>query len=224
MKWFPKQDQMKITQYYDVPFNFYDSTAQLTGTITISKSGVSGIGKLETRGSELRSREMNFSAKDFGARHARFKAKSADPSKPLIDGTDVRVKFNLAQNYADISPEIEGEAAIDFPFAQFKTSIPNARWDFSTQKITMTKNPDVPIENSYFYTTRKDLDSLSFNAEKAVYDLKTQQMLVSGIPYITVADARITPENGEVLILKTQKSVPLKIQPSFWIHSMDITG
>jgi hypothetical protein len=148
---------------------------------------------------------MNFSAKDFGARHARFKAKSADPAKPLIDGTDVRVKFNLEQNYADISPEIEGEAAIDFPFAQFKTSIPNARWDLTQQKITMTKDPNVPIENSFFYTTRKDLDSLSFYADKAVYDLKTQELKVSGIPYIIVADAKITPENNEVLILENAK-------------------
>jgi hypothetical protein len=209
MKWFPKQDQMKLRNT-TLPFNFYDSTAQLTGTITISKKGVSGIGKLETRGSELRSREMNFSAKDFGARHSKFSAKSADPTKPLIEGTDVRVKFNLEQNYADISPEIEGEAAINFPFAQFKTSIPNARWDLTAQKITMTKNPDVPIENSYFYTTRKDLDSLNFNAEKAVYDLKTQEMKVSGIPYIIVADAKITPENNEVLILENAKIGTLK--------------
>lgn len=209
MKWFPKQDQMKLRNT-TLPFNFYDSTAQLTGTITVSKKGVTGIGKLETRGSELRSREMSFSAKDFGARHSRFSAKSADPSKPLIEGTDVRVKFNLEQNYADISPEIEGEAAINFPFAQFRTSIPNARWDLTTQKITMTKNPDVPIENSYFYTTRKDLDSLNFNAEKAVYDLKTQEMKVSGIPYIIVADAKITPENNEVLILENAKIGTLK--------------
>src|SRR5690606_32475250 len=38
MKWFPKQDQMKFRNT-DVPFNFYDSTAQLTGTITVSKTG-----------------------------------------------------------------------------------------------------------------------------------------------------------------------------------------
>jgi len=204
MKWFPKQDQMKIRNT-TVPFNFYDSTAQLTGTITVSKKGVSAIGKLETRGTELRSREMTFSAKDFGARHSRFKAKSDDPNKPLIEGTDVRVKFDLAQNYADISPEIEGDAAINFPFAQFKTSIPNARWDLTTQKISMSKNADMPIENSYFYTTRKELDSLSFYAESAVYDLKTQELKVKGIPYIVVADAKITPENNEVLILENAK-------------------
>jgi len=128
----------------------------------------------------------------------------------LIDGTDVRVKFNLAQNYADISPEIEGEAAINFPYAQFKTSIPNARWDLTTQKISMTKSPNVPLENSYFYTTRKELDSLNFMAERAEYDLKTQQLKVSGIPYIIVADAKITPQNNEVLILENARIGTLK--------------
>ena len=79
------------------------------------------------------------------------------------------------------------------------------RWDLNAQKINMSKDPNVPIENSYFYTTRKDLDSLRFNAERAEYDLKTQQLKVSGIPYIIVADAKITPENNEVLILENAK-------------------
>jgi len=124
----------------------------------------------------------------------------------------VRLKFNLEQNYATISPELEGAAAISFPYAQFKTSITEARWDLNTQKITMTKAPDVPIENSYFYTTRKDLDSLRFNAEKAEYDIQLQKLKVSGIPYIIVADAKITPENNEVLILENAKIGQLGIR------------
>ena len=209
MKWFPKQDKMRLKNLKS-PFNFYDSTAQMQGTLTISKSGVAGAGKLETRGTELISRDMVFNGKDFGARHARFKVKSDDPQKNLMAGNDIRLKFNLDENYADISPEIEGVAAIDFPYAQFKTSIPNARWNLNEQKIVMSKNPNVPIESSYFYTTRKDLDSLSFNAEKAEYDLKTQQLKVSGIPDIIVADARITPENNEVLILENARIGTLK--------------
>jgi hypothetical protein len=204
MKWQPKVDNMRL-RTTTTPFNFYDSTAQLTGQVIISKNGLIGSGRLDTRGSDLRSREMTFSSKEFTARHARFRTKSADPNKPLIDGTDVRVTFNLARNYADISPEVAGDAAINFPFAQFKTSIPNARWDLTTQKITMDKGVDVPLEDSYFYTTRKDLDSLSFYAERAEYDLNTQELKVSGIPYIIVADAKITPENGEVLILENAK-------------------
>lgn len=209
MKWYPKEDRMRLKNL-KAPFNFYDSTAQMQGTITLSKNGVAGAGKLETRGTELISRDMKFNTEDFGARHARFKVNSDDPNKNLLAGNDIRLKFNLRENYADLSPEVEGVAAIEFPYAQFKTSIPKAHWDLTSHKITMSKDPNVPIENSYFYTTRKDLDSLSFNAEKAEYDLNNQQLKVMGIPFITVADARITPENNEVLILENAKIGTLK--------------
>ncbi|MEP6737405.1 MAG: hypothetical protein ABJA70_17915 [Chryseolinea sp.] len=209
MKWYPKIDQMKIKNV-KAPFNFYEGSAQMQGTVTVSKDGVAGAGKLETRGTELISRSMHFNTKDFDAGHARFKVKSDDPEKPLLQGTNIKLKFNLEQNYADLSPEIAGSAAISFPFAQFKTSIPEMRWDITAQKINMKRDPKVPLENSYFYTTRKDLDSLSFLAESAEYDLKKQELKVSGIPYIIVADAKITPENNEVLILENAKIGTLK--------------
>ncbi len=209
MKWLPKQDKLKIKNLRE-PFSLYKNTATLDGTLTVSKGGLLGAGKLNIRGSEVLSKDLNFAAKDFGARHAQFQVKTDNPNKPALSGSDVRVKFNLDQNFATISPEVEGMAAIDFPYAQFKTSIPEARWDLNSQKIVMTKAIDVPIENSYFYTTRKELDSLNFNAEKAEYDIKTQQLKVSGIPYIIVADAKITPENNEVLILENAKIGQLK--------------
>ena len=209
MKWYPKEDKMKLKNL-EAPFNFYDSTAQLNGKIIITKEGVFGEGKMDTRGTELLSNEINFTGNNFGARHAKFKVNSNDPKKPLMFGNDIRLKFNLEENYADISPEIEGVAAINFPYAQVKTSIPNARWDLTTQKIVMTKNPNVPIENSYFYSTRKELDSLYFNADRAEYDMNTQELKVSGIPYIIVADAKITPENNEVLILENSRIGTLK--------------
>jgi hypothetical protein len=204
MKWLPKQDQM-IFKNIKKPFEFYENTAQLDGTAIVTKQGVRGTGRLISRGSEAISDELTFNARDYTARHADFKVNSDDPDKPILSGNDISLKFDLERNVADISPEIAGEAALEFPYAQFKTSIPNARWDLGEQKISMSKSPDVPIEDSYFYTTRKDLDSLSFNATEAVYDIRTQELKVSGIPYITVADARITPENNEVLILADAK-------------------
>ena len=209
LKWLPKQDRFKLKNLRD-PFNLYNATAQLNGYLVVSKKGLEGEGKLITRGSELTSSELKFSAKDFLARHASFEVKTTNPDKPALAGDDISVRFNLEKNYADISPEVEGTAAIEFPYAQFKTSITDARWDLSTQKISMTKDKDVPIENSYFYTTRKELDSLVFNAEKAEYDIQMQQLKVSGIPYIVVADAKITPENNEVLILENAKIGQLK--------------
>lgn len=209
LKWFPKQDKFKMKNLKD-PFSLYKNTATLNGIVTVSKRGLAGSGKLSTRGSEVSSREMTFASKDLGARHARFEVKTGNPDKPALAGSDVRLKFDLDKNVATISPEVEGVAAIDFPYAQFKTSIPQAKWDLTTQKIVMTKAADVPIENSYFYTTKKELDSLNFSAEKAEYDIQLQQLKVSGIPYIIVADAKITPENNEVLILENAKIGQLK--------------
>lgn len=204
LKWLPKQDQFGLTNLRD-PFSLYNNTAQLEGELIVSKEGTKGDGKVITRGSELVSDQMTFSSKEFGARHAEFQVKTTNPDKPALAGKDVRLKFNLEQNFAELSPEIEGEAAFEFPYAQFKTSITDAHWDLTTQKVTMTKDADVPLEDSYFYTTRKDLDSLVFNAQKAEYDIKTQQLKVSGIPYIVVADAKITPDHNEVLILENSK-------------------
>ncbi|HLT80845.1 MAG TPA: hypothetical protein VKZ86_07430 [Cyclobacteriaceae bacterium] len=209
MKWYPKLDQMRLKNLKSF-FNMYDSTATLNGELVVSSKGVTGKGKLDTRGSELLSMDMTFTGDGFGARHAKFKVNSNDPRKPLIFGNDIRLNFNLEQNYADISPEVEGVAAINFPYAQVKTSIPNARYNLDTKKIVMSKSPNVAIENSYFYTTREELDSLAFNAESAEYDLTTQQLKVSGIPHIVVADAMITPENNEVLILENAKIGTLK--------------
>ncbi|MCE2893650.1 MAG: hypothetical protein LW721_04375 [Flammeovirgaceae bacterium] len=209
MKWFPKQDRFRLKNTRE-PFSFYKNTATLNGIVTVSKTGLTGSGKLSTRGSEVSSKELSFASKDFGGRHARFEVKTGNPEKPALAGNDVRLKFDLEKNVATVSPEVEGVAAIEFPYAQFKTSIPQAKWDLTTQKIVMSKAPDVPIENSYFYTTRKELDSLRFNAEKAEYDIATQQLKVSGIPFIIVADAKITPENNEVLILENAKIGQLK--------------
>lgn len=204
MKWTPEEDQFTVTTK-DTPFRFYDDFVELMGESTIGKNGVSASGTVESRGSKFESEDIRFENNTFSSRHAQFEMLSGNPDKPLLEGTDVKLNFNLNDSTATISPEVEGEAAIVFPYAQFNTSITEAKWDLEEQKIFMSKPEDVPIESSYFYTTREDLDSLAFNATSAEYDLKSNELKVMGIPYITVADARITPENGEVLILENSK-------------------
>lgn len=204
VEWLPKKDSMYVHNIGN-PFQFYDNTASLDGTAIVSNSGVSGSGRLETRGSALNSNAISLRPDSFVARNAQFELQSDDPKKPALYGDDVKVDFNLSEDYAVISPEVEGEAAIEFPYSQFKTSITEARWDLEKKKITMSKPDGVALENSYFYTTRKELDSLSFMATDAEYDINTSELKVSGIPYIIVADAKITPQNNEVLILENAK-------------------
>ncbi len=209
LKWLPKKDSMYIYNVGD-PFQFYNGVASLDGVAAITNLGVRGKGTLRSLGSVAESDRIILNSDNFTARNSEFIVESDDPTKPTLAGTDVRLDFNLLENYATIGPEVVGDDAITFPYAQFKTSIPTARWDLADQKIYMEKPEEVAIEDSYFYTTRNDLDSLSFSGTSAVYDIQSLELKVSGIPYIEVADARIIPENNEVLVLENSTIGTLK--------------
>lgn len=199
VKWLPKEDKM-IFSNTEQPFTFYNGAAKFEGEVSVRSDGVYGDGKVEIKGSKASSKKMKFEESTFLARNADFEVETDNSKKPALAGDDVRVLFDMQNNYAEISPEKEGQAALEFPYAQFKTSITKAKWDLDSGTITMTKPEDVPLSSSYFYTTRKELDSLRFNATQAIYDIKSQELSVRGIPHIKVADALITPENNEVLI------------------------
>lgn len=204
MKWLPQKDSMYIYNRTE-PIQFYNGLATVDGAIIVTKKGVHGKGQLNTLGSVATSQKFSFDNDSYKAENSQFEIQSSDPTKPAFAGDNVEVNFDVLERKALISPEVQGEAAIEFPYAQFKTSITQASWDLDKKLVTMSKPKNVPIENSYFYTTRPELDSLRFNATGAVYDINSLELKVSGIPYIIVADAKITPENGEVLILEDSK-------------------
>lgn len=201
LKWLPYQDSMYVRNADDL-IRLYGDLAQLDGKVALTPTGVSGSGTMITRDFNVDSESFTFSERDLTARHADFMVGSAIPDKPLMDGEDIRLDFSLDTKLAELRPEVEGDAALEFPYAQFKTSISKATWDLDAAKITMVKPPEIDISQSYFYTTREELDSLAFNAESAEYDLIQQKLRISGIPHIVVADAYIIPENNEVLILE----------------------
>lgn len=201
MYWLPRKDSMYLRTVNE-PFKFYNSTAELSnGFANITTNGVYGGGTLLTRGSRSNSQELDFKEFEYSARHAEFEILTDDPTKPAMAGDDIRLAFDLRTNTAVIKPEQSGVAAFSFPYAQMKTSITQATWDLEDSVVTMTKPQNVPLEDSYFYTTRQDLDSLAFNGEKASYDINTQELTVEGIPFIIVADSKIIPEGNQTTIL-----------------------
>jgi len=198
MRWLTAKDSLYMSNRSD-PFKMYDETASLEGKAIISKKGLFGLGEMKTRGSNTFSKDFSFEEQSFSARHAEFRIESTD-TIPALSADDVRLDFDFQANTATVNPEIEGDAALDFPYASYKTSIPSALWKLDEKIVEMNKPTNININNSYFYSTNPDQDSLVFNATKAVYDIESQALNVSGIPFITVADAQITPSGGEVII------------------------
>lgn len=209
VNWRAKKDSMKLTNLKE-PFELYDSLANFDGTLTLSTKALMGDGDMSIQGSETNSEAFTFKETEFEARNSLFVLKSNNPRKPILQSDDVKVSYDLAAQRASIRPEVQGNASIELPFAQYKTSIPEAQWDISNKIITMAKPDTVPIEKSFFYSTRKDQDSLVFSATNATYDIETQELNVQGIPHIVVADALITPDSSQVQILENSKIEELK--------------
>ncbi|MBW3545817.1 MAG: hypothetical protein KY428_09525 [Bacteroidetes bacterium] len=205
MRWYPSKDSLMVHNDPKKSFELFDKVVQLNGNLLIRQKGLFGAGKVITQGAEMTSEAYDFNQRDFLAQHADFKINSSNLQKPILAAKDVHIAYNLDKGTATVSPEVEGVAALEFPFAQYRTSIPQATWNFDKKTVVMSKPEDVDISSSYFYTTRKELDSLAFNAENAVYDIQALKLTVSGIPYIRVADAKITPDAGKVEILENAR-------------------
>lgn len=204
MRWYPKADSMYIENKKE-PFQLFGELASLKGSILISSKGLNGAGTLTAQGAEVESPLYTFNQRDFVAENALFTIESSGSTKPILLAKDVRIAYNLDRGVADIEPEVEGVAALEFPYAQYKTSIPKAVWNFAEKTVSMSKPEEIDLSRSYFYSTRSEQDSLVFNADNAIYKIDAQTLNVSGIPYIKVADAKITPENNEVLILENAR-------------------
>jgi hypothetical protein len=153
----------------------------------------------------LMSDSIAFKSQSFEASHSTLTLAAPNSRKPILSTENARIDFDVANDIAAIGPEIVGSASLEFPFAQFKTSIPSAIWDVKGKMVTMSKPDDVPIEQSFFYSTNKRLDSLAFSGTDGFYDIEKKELNVKGIPFIKVADAKITPEGSELTILENSR-------------------
>ena len=206
MNWLAKKDSMILrNKEATKPFQLFDKRAKLNGELVLRKAGLLGSGNMELEGSQLESDSIAFKQLSFESKNTDLTVNSGTSAKPILSSTDVRVNFDIENQLATIEPEVAGTAALEFPFAQFKTSIPSALWEINQKNISMRKPEDAPLEQSFFYSTNRRLDSLVFNATEGFYDIEKKELNVKGIPFIKVADAKITPEGNELNILENSR-------------------
>lgn len=203
MNWLAKKDSMILTNKNDQkPFKLFSDQALLRGNVVLGAEGLSGAGDMQLDASKLRSDSIKFQELSFQSRHADFTLNADQSSRPILSSSDVYVNYDLEVQVATIEPEVAGRAAIEFPYAQFKTSIPTAKWDIEALTIVMSKPDSTPLDNSFFYSTNTALDSLVFNGSEAYYDIETSELTIKGIPYIQVADAQIIPQGDSLTVLE----------------------
>ncbi|NEU70469.1 hypothetical protein GK091_26620 [Spirosoma agri] len=221
MKWWPKADSMVISTQKN-NFNFYGASTNLEGGLVVRSAGLFGNGTLRRKDSEAVSKSIKFNKEGFIADNAQFKIISdKDATRPVLLGNDIDVDFNqtkgivgLAINKttnASSSDTLTGASSMEFPFAAYKTSINRAQWNINAKTIAMKAGPTLgDVKNSTFTATAAEQEGLTFNGSAALYDVEKMMLNISGVPYITSADARIYPDKGLVTVRRNGEMLALK--------------
>ncbi len=208
LKWLPKADSMLVAS--TAGFKFYEGTSTLTGKLLVRSSGLFGLGTLARSDSETKSDEFKFDKPGFQADRSTFKIKSAvAAAKPVLLGENVDVNFNVVNGLVEIAINEDGfgdttQALLEFPSAAYRTNIGQAKWDIAKKIVSMQGD----VENTTFASTNQEQLGLAFNGSAAEYDIDAMTLNIAGVPFITSADARITPDQGKVVIQRNAAIQP----------------
>ncbi|UFH55347.1 hypothetical protein LN737_04250 [Spirosoma sp. KNUC1025] len=218
LKWWPKADSMVITTQKK-NFNFYNMTTNLDGDLVLRSSGLFGNGTLRRKDSELISERIKFNKEGFLASNAQFKvlndkviSGAATVAKPMLLGTAIDVDFNQVKGLVGLSINKNAtladtvQSSLEFPSAAYKTNISKAQWNINAKTIVMKGD----VKTSTFTATAEEQEGLVFNGSGAVYDVEKMALNISGVPYVTSADARIYPDKGLVSIKRNGEMMALK--------------
>jgi hypothetical protein len=210
LSWLAKVDSMQISNIGS-PFEIYKETgASFNGTVIVRRNGLFGAGLFDRKDSEINSLAFKFEKDKFTAGDAEFRIKSKSITKPALLANFVNIDFNMARGIADIktsdNPQLVGFASLEFPYAEYKTSINKATWLLDKKLVLMEGD----VATTTFTSTNPAQENLSFHAKLAGYNIDKMTLSISGIPYIQSADARIIPSKGVVMITENAAMQPLK--------------
>jgi hypothetical protein len=198
MIWVPKQDTMYLNTVAKDPMKIYKESFKFTGTAKLSPGGLYGDGELDNPDANIVSEKLHFKGRSLAGNSAQMIVKSDVQGKPAMLAQDMAISYDLDKHFVEFGSEQKGVASIEFPKAQYKTSMSRATWDMKKQKVSLAA--DDSSGKNYFYSQHPEQDGLYFSAVTGEYDLKANTILAGGVPYIPVGDVHILPDSGKVAV------------------------
>lgn len=195
--WEPYKDRME-QRTTSSPINIYGD-AKLTGTYIHSKKQAGGKGSLDFDDGQIIANDMRFDKQRMKADTSTLIIRSIDSTKFAFRAVNVKSDMNFATRIGDFKSNVDGANA-EFPYNQYLSSLNEFKWDIKKKNLKFNTPPEKPIESTYFVSTHPDQDSLRFSSRKALYDLNDFTLYADEVPHINVADSRVIPDSGKVVI------------------------
>ncbi len=209
--WRPYQDSMYIRSEEEAFKLFPEGGHTLDGTLILTPGGLKGDGVFDWETATMESDLFAFGAFSSTADTTKVKIKTQDLDDIALSTSNVQSDVDFDDQLATFKAN-EEFLETRMPAIQYKTSINEFTWDMADESITFKTVEGV---SGKFTSTHPDKDSLNFEGKEAFYDLKTDELSVSGVPFLIAADAFVYPDsnfvkigqNGEMATLENARIV-----------------
>lgn len=195
--WKPYADSMYVRSA-DNEFEVYqEGDRTFDGTMILTSNGLRGDGRLEWSQAAMSSEDVSFGANSAHADTANVDIKSLESDSRLALRTEnviADLDFDVMEGTFK-SNDIEGNTTL--PYNQYQTTIDEFTWDMEGELISFQAEAG---QKGRFTSIHPDQDSLVFEGDRAVYNLRNSLLDVDGVPFIISADAMIYPDSGHVTI------------------------
>ena len=207
--WIPAKDVMNVWNNKEKKFLDYNGQAQFNGRLSMTPKQLLGSGTADFSNAKLDAKLVKFKSNSFDSDTANFSLKALDLASLAFATDNVNARIDFDKRLGEFKSNGKG-SIVKFPVNQYICFMDNFKWFMddsqielgSSKKVASSAKEDLDLEGPEFISVHPSQDSLRFQSPSAKYDLKKYVITAKDVKYINVADARIYPEKGDVIIDK----------------------
>ncbi len=219
LAFYPADDKLRAG-VMKTPINMFNGQAMAkVGAVDLEPAGLTGTGVVEFSGAELESNLINYKVNQFTSDTAEFRLLALAEANLAFKTDNVNAFIDFDERIGKFKSNGD-ETKVEFPVNDYVCFMDEFKWYMDKNDIELETSramasdfvidTELDMNRSNFFSVAKDQDSLNFMSPKAVYDLDSYTIFADQIPWIRVADAKITPDSGRVVIRRRAKIDPLE--------------
>jgi hypothetical protein len=209
MHWVPQKDVMNVYNSKVKKFQSYNGQAQFDGSLSLTPKQLFGHGTADFSNAKMDAKLIKFRSNAFDSDTANFSLKALDLAGIAFATDNVNAKVDFDKRFGEFKSNGKG-SIVKFPVNQYICFMDNFKWFMDENNIELgsskagqkAANEDLDLSGPQFISVHPKQDSLAFYSPSAKYDLKKYVITAKEVKYINVADARIYPDKGDVIIDK----------------------
>lgn len=221
--WHPYKDTM-LTSDISSPFSMYEADRMFEGTLIYHPDSLIGTGKAGKKGrfefdkAVTTSNEIRFKFFEFFADTADFALKTGSLGELGFDTRNMNAHVSFKDRIGHFVANSEETSEIVFTKNEYMAHMDEFTWYMDDDVVDLTAKKRavdqgaggaVEIEGAKLVDIKKhdkaNQDSLFFFSSSCKFDIRKDIITADKVPYIDIADSRIIPDSGRVVVLKAAK-------------------